>query len=80
MLKFARGGAAVADNLVEPAIKPRQRVRDAVGALVGACCGGARGCICLRDAFELPRHGVETLIDGEEFLTAGVFVVFRFSI
>jgi hypothetical protein len=80
MLKFGRGDATLLDDLIEPAIEPGEGVRDAVGALVSACCGGARGCICLRDAFELPRHGVETLVDGNELLAPGVLVVVRFSI
>ena len=80
MLKFGRGDATLLDDLIEPAIEPGEGVRDAVGALVGACCGGARGCICVRHAFELPRQGVETLIDGGEVFAIGVLVVVRLSV
>ena len=66
------------NDLIEPAIEPRQRIRDAIGALIRA--PRTRGCIGLRHAFELPRHGVETLIDGGEVFAAGVLVVVRLSV
>ena len=80
LLEFARGGAALVNDLIEPAIEPRQRVGDAIGALVGAAGGASRFRLRLRHAFELPRQGVETLIDGGEVFAAGVLVVVRLSV
>jgi hypothetical protein len=80
MLELARGDPALMNDLIEPAIQPRQRVRNAVGALVNAAGVGTRGGIRLRHAFELPRQGVETLIDGGEVFAAGVLVVVRLSV
>ena len=80
MLEFARGRAALVNDLIESAIEPRQRVGDAVGALVGAAGARARRRIGMRHAFELPRQGVETLVDGGEVFAAGVLVVVRLSV
>ena len=68
------------NDLIEAAIEPRQRVRDAIGALVGAACAATRFRVRVRHAFELPRQGVETLIDGGEVLADGVLVVVRLSV
>jgi hypothetical protein len=67
------------DDLIETAIEPRQRIRYAIGARVGVAFA-TRLRVRVRQAFELPRHGVETLIDGGEFFAAGVLVVFRLSV
>ena len=72
--------AALVNDLIEPAIEPRQRIRDAIGALVRAAGAAARLRIRLRHAFELPRQGVETLIDGGEVFADGVLVVVRLSV
>ena len=80
VLEFARGRAAFLDDLIESAIESRQRVRDAIGALVGAARSGPRGCVGVRHAFELPRQGVEPLIDSGEVFAAGVLVVVRLSV
>ena len=68
------------NDLIEAAIESRQRVRDAIGALVGAACAAARLRVRVRQPFELPRHGVETLIDGGEVFAAGVLVVVGLSV
>ena len=80
LLESTRGGAALLDDLIEAAVEPRQRIGDAVGALVGAAGDAARLRFRLRHAFELPGQGIETLIDGGEVLAAGVLVVVRLSV
>ena len=80
LLESDRGAAAFLNDLIEAAIKPRQRVGDAIGALVGAAGGASRVRPRLRHAFELPRQGIETLIDGGEVFAAGVLVVVRLSV
>jgi hypothetical protein len=80
LLESARGGAALVDDLIETAVEPRQRIGDAVGALVGAPGGTSRFRLGLRHAFELPRQGIETLVDGGEVLAVGVLVVVRLSV
>jgi len=77
---FDRAAAALVNDLIEAAIEPRQRVGDAVGALVGAAGDASRFRLGLRHAFELPRQGIETLVDGGEVLAAGVLVVVRLSV
>jgi hypothetical protein len=59
-----------ADDLIEPAVEPRQRVGDAVGR-VGARAAARAGAafaakLALGHACELPREVVETLGDGGE--------------
>jgi len=68
------------NDLIEAAVKPRQRIRDPIGALVGAACDATWLRLRLRHAFELPRQGIETLVDGGEVLAAGVLVVVRLSV
>ena len=80
LLESTRGGAALVNDLIEAAIKPRQRIGDAIGALVGAAGGASRFRLRLRHAFELPRQGIETLVDGGEVLAVGVLVVVRLSV
>ena len=80
LLESTRGGAALMDDLIEAAVEPRQRIGDAVGALVGAAGDATRLRFRLRHAFELPGQGIETLIDGGEVLAAGVLVVVRLSV
>lgn len=79
LLESTRGGAALVNDLIEAAIEPRQRVGDAVGALVGAAGDASRFRLGLRHAFELPRQGIETLVDGGEVF-ADVIVVIRFPV
>ena len=80
LLESTRGGAALVDDLIEAAVEPRQRIGDAIGALVGAAGDASRFRLRLRHAFELPRQGIETLIDGGEVLAIGVLVVVRLSV
>ena len=68
------------NDLIEAAIEPRQRIGDAIGALVGAAGAASRLRVGLRHAFELPRQGIETLIDGGEVFADGVLVVVRLSV
>ena len=80
LLESDRGGAALLNDLIEAAVKPRQSIGDAIGALVGAAGDASRFRLRLRHAFELPRQGIETLIDGGEVLAVGVLVVVRLSV
>ena len=77
VLESTRGGAALVDDLIEAAVEPRQRIGDAVGALVGAAGDATRLRFRLRHAFELPGQGIETLIDGGKVIATGVLVVVR---
>ena len=76
----AGGCTALLDDLVEPAIKSRQGVRNAIGALVRLAGIRAWGRVRGHHAFKLPRQGVETLIDGGEVFADGVLVVVRLSV
>ena len=79
-LQSDRGGAAFLNDLIEAPVEPGQRIGDAIGALAGAARHALRFYLGLRHAFELPRQGVETLIDGGEILASGVLVVVRLSV
>jgi hypothetical protein len=68
------------DDLIEAAVEPRQRIGDAISALVGAAGDASRFRLRLRHSFELPRQGIETLINGGEVLAIGVLVVVRLSV
>jgi hypothetical protein len=74
--------AALGDHLIEPAVKPCQRVRHAIGRM-RSCCGRRRARLRCRigvgHALELPRQVVETLVDRREVLV-GFVVVVRLSI
>lgn len=71
--------AAFGDDLVETAIEFRQRLGDALGRAVLAVIvlrmALARADLRLRDAFELTREIVETLVDGGKLIACSVFVV-----
>ena len=70
------------DDLVEPAIEPCQRLRDAVGrTLIGAGrAGDAPAALDCANAFELPREIVETIVDGGEVVADRVLVVVMLSV
>ena len=83
---FARGGAALVNDLIEAAVEPGQGLGDAVGCLRRCWhvrrrrgSSGTRLRVGLRHAFELPRQRIETIVDGSEVL-ADVFVVIRFPV
>jgi hypothetical protein len=68
----------IADNLIEPAVEPRQCFRYAVRrALVRA---GAPARVQLGNAFELARKVVETFVDGSEVVADRVLVVVIVSV
>jgi hypothetical protein len=78
MPDFIRCRAALMDDFVKAAIEPRQRLGDAVGR------GRRRGNrapfrVAVRNAFELLRQRIETLVDGSEVF-ADVIVVIRFPV
>ena len=72
---FARGGTALGNDLIEPAIEPCQGVRHPVGALVmGGRGSRAWRSIRLRHDFKLARQRIQAVVDGGDVFADTVLV------
>ena len=69
------GAARLGDNLVEPAVEPRQRFADAVRGIVVAVPRRRPPLIGLREAVEIARQIVETIVDRGEIVADRLLVV-----
>jgi hypothetical protein len=73
---LARGGTALGNDLVEPAIESRQGVRHPVGAFVmGGWGGRAWRSIRLRHDFKLARQRIKAVVDGGDVFADAVLVL-----
>ena len=78
-----RAHAAFGDDLVEPAVEPRQRLGDAVVGLRSSSTGALRLAgtdLGPGDAFELALKIIQTLDDSGEVIADRVIVVVVFAI
>jgi hypothetical protein len=75
-------GAAFGNDLVEPAVEPRQSVGNTVrgGGCGGGGFAGALGRVGPCHAFELAGQIVEAIADRGEFVAMDVLVVVRLPI